>query len=135
VLALDDRDRILLINQYRHPIRTRMWELPAGLLDQPGEDPLAAAQRELAEETDLVAAEWSELIRFVTSPGQSDELVTLYEARGLSAAPEVHERRDEEAGIVLRWVALDEALEAAFSGRIGNAILLIGILAAHARRR
>lgn len=135
VLPVDEHERILLINQYRHPVRTRLWEIPAGLLDVPGEDPLAAAQRELAEETDLVAGEWSAPLRFFTSPGQSDEQVTLYEARGLSAAPAPHPRTDEEAGIVLRWVTLDEALEAAFAGRIGNAILLIALMAAHVRRR
>ena len=135
VLAVDDDDRVLLINQYRHPTRTRSWEIPAGLLDVEGEDPLAAAKRELAEETDLVADDWSEPLSFFTSPGQSDELVTLYEARGLHAADSVHDRTDEEAEIVLRWVTLDEARDAAFAGRIGNAILLIAILAADARRR
>src|ERR1700712_4511515 len=50
VLALDDRGRVLLIRQYRHPIHTRAWEIPAGLLDKPGEPALLAAQRELAEE-------------------------------------------------------------------------------------
>lgn len=135
VLAIDEDDRVLLINQYRHPIRTRSWEIPAGLLDVDGEDPLDAAKRELAEETDLVADDWSEPLAFFTSPGQSDEQVTLYEARGLHAAPAAHERVDEEAEIVLRWVDLDEALEAATSGRVGNAILLIALLRAHARRR
>jgi ADP-ribose pyrophosphatase len=134
VLAIDENDRVLLINQYRHPVRTRLWEIPAGLLDVEGEEPLEAAKRELAEETDLVAADWSDPITFFTSPGQSDEQVTLFEARGLSAAPHVHERTDEEAEIVLRWVTRDEALEAAFAGRIGNAILLIALLASHARR-
>jgi ADP-ribose pyrophosphatase len=134
VLAIDDQDRVLLINQYRHPVRSRLWEIPAGLLDVAGEDPLVAAKRELAEETDLVADEWSEPLVFFTSPGQSDEQVTLYEARGLRAAPDVHDRTDEEAEIVLRWVSLDEVLEAAFAGRIGNAILLIAALAARARR-
>ena len=135
VLAIDDRDRVLLINQYRQPIATRDWEIPAGLLDIPGEDPLVAAQRELAEETDMVAAQWSAPMTFHTSPGGSDEVIHLYEARGLSAAPHAHDRTDEEAEIVLRWVSLDEALQAAFAGRIGNAILLIALLAAHARRR
>jgi len=134
VLAIDDHDRVLLINHYRHPIRTRSWEIPAGLLDIDGEEPLAAAQRELAEETDLVADDWSEPLTFFTSPGQSDEQVTLYEARGLRAAPAAHARTDEEAEIVVRWVSLDEALEAAFAGRVGNAILLIALLSAHARR-
>jgi ADP-ribose pyrophosphatase len=134
VLPVDDDGRVLLINQYRHPVRTRLWEIPAGLLDVEGEDPLSAAQRELAEETDLVADEWSAPLSFFTSPGQSDEQVTLFEARGLRAAPAAHHRTDEEAEIVLRWVSLDEALEAAVAGRIGNAILLIALLRARARR-
>ena len=134
VLAIDDDDRILLINQYRHPVRSRLWEIPAGLLDVEGEDPLTAAKRELAEETDLVADEWSEPLVFFSSPGQSDEQITLFEARSLHAAPDAHARLDEEAEIVLRWVSLDEALDAAFAGRIGNAILLIALLAARVRR-
>ena len=48
VLALDDEDRVVLVHQYRHPAGGTLWELPAGLLDMPGEDPLAAARRELA---------------------------------------------------------------------------------------
>jgi ADP-ribose pyrophosphatase len=135
VLAIDDDDRVLLINQYRQPVRTRLWEIPAGLLDVEVEDPLDAAKRELAEETDLVADDWSEPLAFFTSPGQSDEQVTLFEARGLHPAPAPHDRTDEEAEIVVRWVTLDEALEAAFAGRIGNAILLIALLRARARRR
>ncbi len=118
VLAIDDQDRVLLINQYRHPIRSRDWEIPAGLLDVEGESPLLAAQRELAEEADLVAAEWSDPITFHTSPGGSDEVIHLFEARGLSAAAEVHDRTDEEAEIVLRWVSLDEAVEAVLDGRL-----------------
>ncbi|HWM35081.1 MAG TPA: NUDIX hydrolase [Pseudolysinimonas sp.] len=135
VLAVDDDDRVLLINQYRHPVRTRLWEIPAGLLDVAGEDPLTAAKRELAEETDLVAERWSDPLRFYTSPGQSDEQVTLFEARGLRPAPGLHPRTDEEAEIVVRWVTRAEAREAAFAGRIGNAILLIALLAADVRDR
>jgi 8-oxo-dGTP pyrophosphatase MutT (NUDIX family) len=135
VLPIDDEGRVLLINQYRHPVRMRLWEIPAGLLDVEGEDPLTAAKRELAEETDLVADTWSEPLTFFPSPGQSDEQLTLYEARDLHPATVAHERTDEEAEIVLRWVPLDEALEAAFAGRIGNAALLIALLAADARRR
>lgn len=134
VLAVDDADRVLLINQYRQPIGTRDWELPAGLLDVPGEPPLEAARRELAEEADLVAAEWTQLASFHPSPGGSDELITVFEARGLSAAPAAHERTDEEAEIVLRWVELDEALEAALGGRLRNGPLLIALLTLQARR-
>lgn len=133
VLVRDADDRVLLINQYRHPIRSRDWELPAGLLDIEGEDPLVAAQRELAEEVDLAASEWSELLSFATSPGGSDEVIRVYEARGLTAAPEAFSRTEEEAELVQRWVPLAEAVEAALAGRIRNSILLVAVLAAHAR--
>lgn len=134
VLALDERDRVLLIKQYRHPVRLRDWELPAGLLDVANEDPLLAAQRELAEETDLVAETWNLLTEFMTSPGGSNEVLRVYLARGVSAAPEVHERTDEEAGIELRWVPLDEAVDAVLARDLQNAILAIAVLAADAGR-
>jgi 8-oxo-dGTP pyrophosphatase MutT (NUDIX family) len=108
------------------------WELPAGLLDVPGEDPLLAAQRELAEEADVVAAEWRELITFATSPGGSDEMIQIFEARELSAAAEVYARTEEEAELVLRWVPLAEVVEAALAGRLRNSILLVAVLAAYA---
>lgn len=133
VLARDDEGRVLVINQYRHAIRTRDWELPAGLLDVEGEDPLEAAKRELAEEADLVASDWSPLIEVATSPGGSDEIIRVFEARGVSAAPDEFVRTEEEAEIVLRWVPLAEAVEAALAGRIRNSILLVAVLAAHAR--
>lgn len=134
VLPIDERDRVLLINQYRHPVRRRLWEIPAGLLDMPGENPLEAARRELREEVDLEADDWSEPVSFFSSPGQSDERITLFEARSLRAADGAFERTDEEAQIVTRWVTRDEALDAAFAGRIGNAILLIALLSAAHRR-
>lgn len=86
VLAMDDEGRVLVIQQYRHPIQSRDWELPAGLRDIAHEDPLVAAQRELAEEVDLVASDWTELIDFYTSPGGSNELIKVYLAGG-SARP------------------------------------------------
>ena len=56
VAVLNERNELLMLNQYRHPVRMNLWEVPAGLLDIDGEDPLHAAQRELAEETDQRAA-------------------------------------------------------------------------------
>lgn len=134
VAALDDDDRILLINQYRQPIGARDWELPAGLLDVPGEAPLEAARRELAEEADLAAAEWRQLAAYHPSAGGSDELITIFEARGLSASPDVHDRTDEEAEIVLRWEPLDVVLDAVAAGRLHNGPLLTAALLVHARR-
>jgi 8-oxo-dGTP pyrophosphatase MutT (NUDIX family) len=134
VLALDERDRVLLIKQYRHPIRMRDWELPAGLLDIRGESPLVAAQRELAEEVDLVAETWDLLTEFMTSPGGSNEVLRVYLARGVSAAPEVFARTEEEAGIELRWVPLDEVVDSVLSRDVQNSILAIAALSAAAGR-
>lgn len=131
VLAIDDEDRVLLIKQYRHPVRARDWELPAGLLDIRGESPLRAAQRELAEETDLEASDWSVLSEFYTSPGGSDEAIRIYLARGLSSTAKPFERTHEEADIELRWVPLTEAVDAVMARDLQNSILAIGVLAAH----
>ncbi|MFF2389890.1 NUDIX domain-containing protein [Agromyces sp. NPDC058104] len=134
VLAIDERDRVLLIKQYRHPIRMRDWEIPAGLLDVEGESPLVGAQRELAEEADLVASEWAVLADFAPSPGGSDEVIRVYLARGLQAAPEVFAREAEEAELEVRWVPLDDCVDAVLARRIHNGPLSIAVLAAHAAR-
>lgn len=134
VLVLDDDDRVLLIKQYRHPVRTRDWEIPAGLLDMQHETPLEAAKRELAEEADLVASEWAVLADYFTTPGGSDEAIRIYLARGLADAPEVHAREDEEADMEVRWAPLDACVDAVLSRRVGNPSLTVGVLAAHASR-
>ena len=134
VLALDENDRVCLIRQYRHPIRAREWELPAGLMDITGESALIGAQRELAEEVDLVAAEWNVLVDFQTSPGGSNEALRIYLARGLSDADEIFERTDEEAELEKTWVSLEDIVDAVLSRDIQNSILVIGALAAVAAR-
>ncbi len=134
VLALDEHDRVLLINQYRHPAGVHDWEIPAGLMDFPGEDPLAAAQRELAEETDLQAAEWALLSEFYTTPGGSSENIRIFLARGLSHTGEVFDRTGEEAHMRLAWVSLEDAVAAILRRDIQNPCLVVGVLAAHAAR-
>jgi 8-oxo-dGDP phosphatase len=133
ILAMDADDRILVIQQYRHPIREREWELPAGLLDIEGEDPMEAARRELGEEADLEAAELSLLVDFHTSPGGSNERLRIYLARGLTATATAYDRFDEEADIVTRWVALDDVVAAVLDGRLRNSILIVAVLAAQVR--
>ncbi|MBD3943869.1 NUDIX hydrolase [Microbacterium sp. NEAU-LLC] len=135
VVALDDDGRVLLIQQYRHPIRSRDWEVPAGLLDVDGETPLQSAQRELAEEADLAAASWEPLVSVYTTPGGNDEIVHLFLARGLSPASETHERADEEADIRIEWMPLADVVAAVFAGRMRNGILATGVLAASERLR
>ncbi len=134
VLALDEHDRVLLINQYRHPVAMREWELPAGLLDISGEHPLLGAQRELAEEADVVATEWNVLSEFYTSPGGSNEAIRIYLARGVSATADAFTRTEEEADIEIRWVPLDECVDAVLERRLLNPSLVTGILAAHVAR-
>lgn len=134
VLALDERDRALLIRQYRHPLRSKDWELPAGLLDVVGESPLAAAKRELAEEADMVADEWGVLAEVASTPGGSNEVIRIYLARGVHPADSVFDREEEEAGIQVRWVALDEVVDGVLARRLRNASLVIGVLAAVAAR-
>lgn len=134
VLALDDEDRVLLIKQYRHPVRVRDWEIPAGLLDISGESPLHSAQRELAEEADLVAARWDVLAEFYTTPGGSDEAIRIYLARDLSPAHEVFDREHEEADIEVQWTPLDDVVAAVLDRRVQNPSLVVGVLAAHASR-
>ena len=133
VLAIDDQERVLLIRQYRHPVRMRELELPAGLLDVDGEGALPAAQRELAEEADIQATEWALLTDFHTSPGSNSEAIRVYLARGLSATP-TFDRVGEEADMEVHWVSLDDAVEAVLERRIGNAIACIALLTAHALR-
>jgi ADP-ribose pyrophosphatase len=134
VLALDDEDRVLLIKQYRHPVRMREWEIPAGLLDVEGEDPLVAAKRELAEEADAQATDWSVLSEFYTSPGGSNEAIRIYLARGITEL-DAFERFHEEADIELRWVPLAECVEAVLDRRIQNPSLIIALLAAHTAKQ
>ena len=78
VLALDEADRVLVLRQYRHPVRQKLWEIPAGLLDVAGENPLHAAQRELYEEAHVKAEDWRVLADVYTTPGGCDEAVRIF---------------------------------------------------------
>lgn len=131
VIALDHQGRVLLLRQYRHAVRRRLWEPPAGLLDEPHEDPLAAARRELFEEAHCRAERWNVLVDLFTSPGMSDEAVRIYLARDVREADEPrYDRVDEEAELVLRWVPLEEAVVAVLSGALHNPLAALGLLAA-----
>ncbi|WP_250446151.1 NUDIX hydrolase [Actinotalea sp. C106] len=136
VIALDDEDRVLLLQQYRHPVRSELWEPPAGLLDVAGEDPWTAARRELAEETDLTADRWWVLADYLTTPGGNDEHIRVYLVRGLRSVPEGerHDREAEERDMVARWFPLDEVVEAVLAGRVRNPSTVVGVLAATAAR-
>lgn len=133
IAAVDDEDRITLIHQYRHPLGRRLWELPAGLIDHAGEDPVEAAKRELVEEVGLTATDWSVLVDVAASPGFTDEVVRVYLATGLSTVDRVMEG-EEEADLVARRVPLAEAARMALAGEIVNGAAVGGVLAAQAIR-
>lgn len=127
----DGAAEILMIRQYRHPVRACLWEIPAGLLDVAGEEPVVAAARELAEETDYEAATWHTLAEFYASPGFTTEGARIFLAQDLSLLPEDRRtvREDEEAEFVPTWVRLDEALDAVMDGRLHNPSTVLGVLA------
>ena len=127
-------EEILLLRQYRHPVNASLWEIPAGLLDIPGEDSRVAAERELAEEADLKAARWEVLVDFFTSPGGSTEPLRVFLARDLETTETSFEREDEEATMEYAWVSLSDALDWVLAGRLHNPSTVIGILSAHAAR-
>ena len=137
ILALDDADRVLVITQYRHPVRHRLVELPAGLHDKSddGEAPLEAAQRELWEETDLRAAHWRVLADFYNTAGSSDEASRVYLARGVETVDgDSHDREDEEADMQQEWVPFEDLLQAVLAGQVGTAATVVGVLALAAAR-
>ncbi|MFG2418266.1 NUDIX domain-containing protein [Streptomyces sp. NPDC048448] len=135
VVALDDRDRVVVLRQYRHPVRQKLWEIPAGLLDVPGENPLHAAQRELYEEAHVKAENWRVLTDVYTTPGGSSEAVRVFLARDLSEAEgERFEVEDEEADMELARVPLDELVRGVLGGDLHNDCLVVGVLSLLAAR-
>lgn len=130
VIALDDHDRVLLLRQYRHPVRQLLWEPPAGLLDEPGEDPLEAAARELFEEAHVRAGRWDVLVDGFTSPGMSAEAIRIYLARDVRPADgPKHEGEHEERDMPTEWVPLDDAVRLVLAGALHNPLAIMGILA------
>lgn len=131
VVALGEGDEVVLIHQYRHPLGHRLWELPAGLLDEPGEAPVTAAARELAEEVGLAAGRWETLVDVAASPGFTDEVVRVFLARDLTTADREQPVGDEEADLVVRRFELAEAVRMVLAGEVVNSSSAAGILAAH----
>ena len=124
VVAEGEDGRLVVVRQFRWAVSTCLDELPAGLID-PGEEPLAAAQRELAEETGYRAQTWQLLFDYYASPGYSTERVSLFSARGLAPGPR---NLDPDEDIVVTGWSRQEAERYLAEGRVQNGILLIGVL-------
>jgi 8-oxo-dGTP pyrophosphatase MutT (NUDIX family) len=136
VVALDDDDRLLLVEQYRHPQQRRLLELPAGTLDIEGEEPIDAARRELAEEADVVADTWRPLLTLAMTPGHSTERIEVFVATGVSAVGHADRttREAEEADMAQWWMPFGDAVDAALAGRISDAKTVAAILAVQVSR-
>jgi 8-oxo-dGTP pyrophosphatase MutT (NUDIX family) len=123
VVALDEHDRVLLVGQYRYTLDVYSWEIPEGG-GEPGEDPLAAVQRELLEETGYTASRWQVLVRSHLSNSVSDEEAICFLARELhpgTAQP------DGTECLQVRWVAFEEALRMIERGEITDSLSLLGL--------
>jgi 8-oxo-dGDP phosphatase len=132
IVPLHDDASVVLVDQYRHAVGRRMRELPAGLLDTPGEDPVTTARRELSEEVGCTARDWSVLLDVVPSPGFSDESVRVFLARGLLEVGRPAGPEDEEADLSVVRLPLAEAVCQVLAGEIVNASAVGGLLAAQA---
>lgn len=127
----DSATMVILIEQYRHPLGRRLWELPAGLMDFEGEGGQAAAARELVEETGYTADRWSVLLDVATSPGFTEETVRIFLATSLTEVGRP-DSEHEEADLRVVRVPLSVAVESVLAGRIVNVMAVAGILAADA---
>ena len=124
MLAEDEKKRILLVRQYRLPAGKAIWELPAGRLD-PGEKPLQAAKRELAEETGYSARKWTKLASFWVSPGYVEERMTIFLATDLTEG-EATPMDDER--IETRWFKRKEVADMIATGKLEDAKTMVGFL-------
>jgi ADP-ribose pyrophosphatase len=129
VLAFNEREELLLMKQYRRPVGKFLMELPAGLLDVPGESKLDCAKRELAEEAGLEAASWSELLSFHTTPGGNTEAISIFVAKELSESKMDFQATGEEVDMPKSWVPIDEAVKLVLSGKIMSPSAVVGIMA------
>lgn len=124
VVAIDDEDNIYLVGQYRFPINHYSWELPEGGGPH-DEDPLKAAQRELLEETGLMATDWQELMRMHLSNSVTDEEAIVYIAQNLSH----HDSEPEETeDLQIQKLSFGEVLHKVLTGKITDSITVAAIL-------
>ena len=134
VLAVDDakkEPRVLLLRQYRYPANACLWELSAGRIDR-GESELAAARRELLEETGFTARHWRHLFTYYSSPGFMDETMAIYQASGLTAGPA---QPEEDEVIGKRFFPLRQGLGMISTGKIRDGKTIAGLLWFERERR
>ncbi len=128
VVPVDAEGNVWLVKQFRAPINRVLLEVPAGKLDYKGEDRLDAAKRELKEETGLTAGSWTHLTDIVTTPGFTDELISLYLARDLSTG-DSHPDEDEFLNVVR--MPLAELVEMIARGEVPDSKTVCAVMLAN----
>jgi ADP-ribose pyrophosphatase len=131
IIALDNEDRVLLVNQYRTALERVTLEIPAGKLE-PGEDARECALRELAEETGYVAGKMTYLIPIAVAVGYSDEIIHLFIATDLKAGTA---HPDDDEFVASQWMDLSELIDLVLDGRIEDSKTVIAALALDAMGR
>ena len=126
IVPFIDTDHILMLRQYRHAVKTNLWEIPAGTLD-PQESVMICAQRELVEETGYRAADWQEIGEIVPVPGYSNERIHIFLARDMT---EEEQNLDEDEIIEVHRFAFDEAIAMIRRGEIQDAKTISGLFLA-----
>ena len=124
IVAVDEKDRLLLLRQYRFAVHSVIWEIPAGTLE-PDEPPVETARRELIEETGYRAADWSELCSFYTTPGFTNERIVAFLATGLTAGEAAPEAGEE---IELKLVPFSDVMTKIQRGEIADGKTLAAVL-------
>ncbi len=129
ILACPEPGQLVLVRQYRHPARRALWEIPAGTME-PDEEPVAAAARELAEETGLIAARVTPLYTAWVTPGFCTERMHLFLADGLTAGAQ---HLDADEHIEVGTFTLDQAWAIAKQGDSADMKTLLALLWMSAR--
>ncbi len=130
VAALNEKDEIFLVRQYRYALQRELIELPAGKLEK-GEDPFCAAKRELGEETGFTAADFTDLGAIIPTCGYDSEVIYLYAAKNLTP---VGQHLDPDEFLSVFTMPLSEAVEKVLSGEISDGKTVAGILKLKALR-
>lgn len=126
MVAINEHGQVGLIRQYRATVDQVLWEIPAGTIDPGDTDPLATAQRELLEEMGVRASTWRLIARVYVSPGWTDQVMNIFEARDLIVDDRSPEGPEENAAQVV-WLDRERVRELLDDGEVNDATLTIGL--------
>lgn len=131
IVAINEKNEIVLVGQWRYPIDRYTWEIPAGMREE-DEDPLDTAKRELQEEAGLIAKNWKKLGSFFMEASSTTKVGHVFLARDLE---HVDQNLDDDENIERQWIPFEEAMEKIDSGEIADGLSVLGILRAQAHLR